>query len=107
MTHPKIQVRRKSLWRSKNMRMKPVILISKGCLSDRAKKELRSAGYSVVQANDITQVKPFYPDNFTVASNRAKIKAFEYFCGGGGPWNITPSDLREKYVAQLKEQKVF
>lgn len=86
--------------------LRPVVLVDKGCLGDRAIHDLRGAGYCVVQASDISQVKQFYPETFKKASDQAKILTFEYAIGAG-PFNSTKHDLREIYINYLKQLKAF
>lgn len=84
----------------------PVVLVPKGCLSDRAKHELRKAGYCVVQATKTDEVKQFYPDSFNAASARAKIMAFDEMLNGG-PSVFNKDDVRQHYVNALKQQRAF
>ncbi len=85
----------------------PCVIVQKGHLSEKSLRALRKAGYQVVEADDISKVQHFYPDNFKVASDRAKVLAFDYHCGGGGAHVVTQDTLRENYVRFLKQQKAF
>ncbi len=85
----------------------PCVLVQKGVLTSAAKTALRKAGYQVVEAEDVSKVQHFYPDNFAAASTRAKILAFDFHCGGGGPFNVDMNDMRKTYIHYLREIKAF
>lgn len=84
----------------------PLILVPRDCLSTRAIKELRKAGYNVVIAKDTGAVKQFYPQTFNAVSDQAKIASFEHLLAQGGEV-LTKSHMREIYVFFLKKLAAF
>lgn len=85
---------------------KPIVLIAKGCLSQRAKTELRKAGYSVVESTAIDQVKLFSTDSFNAASQRAKVTAFERIIECTD-YQVETNWCRKLYIHYLKQEKAF
>lgn len=86
--------------------MSNVLILAKGVLGDRAISDLRKAGYIVVTSEQPEQVRLFSPETIRAASDRAKIKAFEYHIGSG-PFSATKNDMRESYIDFLKQEKAF
>lgn len=88
--------------------IRPVILIPRGCLSTTAMRELRKAGYSVIQAADTDKVRQFMPETFKDASMRAKVAAFEHAIADSQSDNYPSKDqLRSWYINFLKHAKSF
>ncbi len=69
-------------------------------------KQLRKAGFVIVQATDPSLIKQFYPETAKAASNRAKISAFE-FSMERQEHELTKSNLRSWYIHFLKLEKAF
>lgn len=86
---------------------KRVILVPRGLLSGTATRGLRKNGYSVIHASDPSQIKFLGEEKFNAASDRAKIKAFDFAMENKYTCILSLERLREWYIFYLKQNKDY
>jgi len=84
----------------------PVILVPRKCLSSTAIRELKAAGYLVIQAANVEAVKQFHATDFKTFSDEAKLKAFENALSQK-EMHFTKTDLRAWYIHFLQQAGGF